>query len=71
MVMKNEDVLLSKEKADDIAESIRKLMHHWHPNDQAADYCCEFCGRTAETNNGEVTHTDDCDGVMIIRLLRR
>lgn len=57
---------LSDKLAAQLAEQIRNLMHHWHPNSQAADYCCEFCGNTADTNQGEVTHQKECVGVELL-----
>ncbi len=55
-------ITLTDEQATDLATKIRDLMHCWNPDSQRADYMCEFCGRTSDTNQGSVTHLEDCDG---------
>lgn len=54
---------------DEMIESISNLMSHWHPNHDAADYCCEFCGQTADTNQGSITHRKNCDGLKFLSAL--
>lgn len=63
------NVTITVANAEKISEHIRSLMHHWHPNPQDSDYCCEFCGKNAATNQGEVTHRDDCDGKEMLEVL--
>lgn len=65
-------IILDESTANDMAESIRGLMFHWHPNPNGADYCCEFCGREAESNAAtKISHRDDCDGEKWLFLLAR
>lgn len=54
---------IGKKFASELYDKIDDLMLHWHPRRDAADYCCEFCGNTAYTNNGGVKHEADCLGV--------
>lgn len=63
-------ISLTDEQADAMAERIRGLMHHWHQNPMGSDYCCEFCGNTAETNRSPtIEHRPDCDGVRFLKIL--
>lgn len=52
---------------EDTIEAIEELIHHWHPRHDAADYCCEFCHKTSDTNQGRITHRDNCEGRRLLQ----
>jgi hypothetical protein len=64
-------VHISEDLRLQLMEEIHGLMHHWHPNAQTADYCCEFCGDTADTNQGSIEHQDGCVGVKFLEELSK
>ena len=67
--MNKKAVVLDAELADRLARDISDLMHHWHPDPYAADYRCELCNRTANTNRGTVTHAESCPGQQYLKAL--
>lgn len=64
-------MIISDRLKDDLIEAITGLMNHYHYNPQAADFCCEFCENTANTNFGSITHRDDCEGKRLLQELQR
>lgn len=68
--MKEKTLTLTETQVDQIRESIDGLMYHYHLSDRYADYCCEFCGKTAQTNNTFfINHESDCSGQAILNML--
>ena len=62
-------IVLDESIALSLLDTIQSLMCYWSPNDQYADYECCFCGNRPPTNNGEITHRDDCNGVKNLAAL--
>ena len=63
-------IQLSDDQTEELSEAIISLMHNWHPRDNASDYCCEFCGNTASSNKGDITHGLYCKGQKFLDMLR-
>jgi hypothetical protein len=62
-------IILQLRKVSNLQWRITDLMDHWHPCDNAADYRCEFCGTTAQTNEHSVVHPDDCEGKLLLNVI--
>lgn len=52
-----------------LKDELPSLMRAWSPCDNASDYQCAFCHERADTNVGEVKHTNDCLGEALLREL--
>lgn len=63
-------MIIDDKLRDDLCEAIDGLMNNYHYNPQGADFCCEFCARTADTNVGSITHRQDCEGARLLMALR-
>ena len=53
------------ELLDLLEEELPGLMHQWSPCDNDSDYKCTFCHNRAKTNQGDITHADNCSGVAL------
>lgn len=62
-------IKLTEQQRDNFCNSIQTLLRNWHPDPSRADYRCEFCNEYAKTNDGDVTHKPDCDGVALLDVL--
>lgn len=52
-----------------LKDELPSMMRQWAPCDNDSDYQCAFCSKRANTNVGDITHTDDCLGMALEREL--
>lgn len=63
-------IILDEATADEMAETVRNLMCHYHYNPNSSDFVCEFCYEHARTNTDlNINHRADCAGIKYLAIL--
>lgn len=52
-----------------LKDELPNLMRQYSPHDNDSDYICAFCYKRAQTNVGDIPHTDSCLGKALEREL--
>lgn len=61
-----DSILLPREIADKMREEIRFILYVYDYWKDGSDWTCRFCNRRPKRNGEDITHRDDCRGLLFL-----
>ena len=64
-------ISIKRNLAESVVNAIDNLLHQWSPNTQCSDWQCAFCGERPRTNQTQIVHRKDCEGLFLMDELNK